>query len=320
MNLRAEPVVKVCGLTQPEDVRLAVTLGAWAVGFVLAPSPRRVTPQEAGRLAAAARAAASVAGRAAPLTVAVFGEASAEEVVETAWAIGVDAVQLHGLWSSGAGAVRAAVARLAKPGAGIGLRDAAPTGGAARQPSLLVIQAIPVPAAGDAPTEEAGPEGVAERVARARSSGADLVVLDTSQGPRFGGTGRSFPWEVAGVAAAQGPVLVAGGITPENVVEALGRSGAFGVDVSSGVEAAPGRKDPQLLERLFERVRAAHAGGKAGAAPAGSQALAVHAGGKAGVADAGGAVGSVRTDRREDTGIAGPEETRDREDRKESRN
>jgi phosphoribosylanthranilate isomerase len=75
--------------------------------------------------------------------------------------------------------------------------------------------------------------------------------------PEPGGTGRSWDWSLAGpfVAGCGAPVLIAGGVTAANAARALAESGAAGVDVASGVESAPGVKDPEKMERLFEEVR-----------------------------------------------------------------
>ena len=70
----------------------------------------------------------------------------------------------------------------------------------------------------------------------------------------FGGTGSSWSWDSAGSLPAGRRVFVAGGIRPDNVARLLARLSPWGIDVSSGVEAAPGRKDPALLERLFEEI------------------------------------------------------------------
>jgi phosphoribosylanthranilate isomerase len=93
----------------------------------------------------------------------------------------------------------------------------------------------------------------------ARGGGSTPSVA--SAGPqdhrRFGGTGTSWSWSSAGPLPADRPVFVAGGVKPDNVAELLARLSPWGIDVSSGVESAPGRKDPILLERLFEEI--AHA-------------------------------------------------------------
>jgi phosphoribosylanthranilate isomerase len=86
---------------------------------------------------------------------------------------------------------------------------------------------------------------------------ADVVLLDTSTGARFGGTGSAFPWALAAEVGSGCPLLIAGGITPENVGAALRESGAWGVDVSSGVERSPGVKDAERLRRLLVNAGAA---------------------------------------------------------------
>jgi len=231
------PAIKICGLTRAEDVRLAAGLGAWAVGFVLAVSPRQVTAEEVRELAKVARAAPRPGALPAPLVVGVFAAASLADILAVARVAELDGVQLHGGPVPEAAAVRAAVEveRGAK-------------GGAVRE--LLVIQALPVASAG------ADRAALAGEVAAALRAGADLVVLDTARGGQFGGSGCPFAWEGAAEATQVGPVLVAGGIGPHNVGEALTRSGAWGVDVSSGIERSPGEKDPGLMEQLFEEAAA----------------------------------------------------------------
>jgi phosphoribosylanthranilate isomerase len=266
-ELPSGPVVKICGLTRLEDVLAARDLGVWALGFVFAPSPRRLEPGAArglleaaglGRAApAAARGAADGgasprggargpgAAAGAPLTVGVFTDADAGEVARVAGEVGLDAVQLHGL-------------------AGPSIADvAAALGG--RERTVLIIRALPVePGEGD-------PVGLSQAIARAHVD-ADIVLLDTkvsaraaggpapAGGParaaeRFGGSGTAFRWRLAREAAPAVLLLVAGGIGPDNVLAALSESGAWGVDVSSGVESSPGSKSFELMERLVARVK-----------------------------------------------------------------
>jgi len=78
-----------------------------------------------------------------------------------------------------------------------------------------------------------------------------------------GGTGRQFPWELAVTARRYGrPIIVAGGLTPENIAECVARTQPYGVDVSSGVEAAPGRKDPARVRDFIAAARAGMPGGR----------------------------------------------------------
>lgn len=94
-----------------------------------------------------------------------------------------------------------------------------------------------------------------EDVAAARASRADLVLLDASVKGRHGGTGQQFDWSVLESTPLTRPFLLAGGLTPENVAEACRRVRPWGVDVSSGVESSPGRKD---VERVAAFVHAVH--------------------------------------------------------------
>jgi phosphoribosylanthranilate isomerase len=82
-------------------------------------------------------------------------------------------------------------------------------------------------------------------------------LFDSSGGSGYGGSGVPWAWDAAGALPQDRPLFVAGGIKPGNVAEVMARLKPWGIDVGSGVEAAPGRKDPALLERLFEEI--AHA-------------------------------------------------------------
>jgi phosphoribosylanthranilate isomerase len=84
-----------------------------------------------------------------------------------------------------------------------------------------------------------------------------LLLLDVHDPVRRGGTGRTLDWTRASAIAARRRVLLAGGLTPDNVAEAISRVRPFGIDVSSGVEVAPGIKDHRRLKALFDGVRGA---------------------------------------------------------------
>jgi phosphoribosylanthranilate isomerase len=172
--------------------------------------------------------------------VGVFGDRTPEEIAETQRTAGLDAVQLHG--RHGPGPLE--VSRLLPAG-------------------VVVIKAVAV-----------GPDEEDSAALRARvereTAGADIVLLDTAAKGRFGGTGTVFRWQLArglaeGTAGGEGGVvdagvagprrfLVAGGIGPGNVRDALVRSGAWGVDVSGGVEAGAGIKDSRAMRELIETV------------------------------------------------------------------
>jgi phosphoribosylanthranilate isomerase len=97
---------------------------------------------------------------------------------------------------------------------------------------------------------------VADRAAleRARASAADLVLLDAAVPGRQGGTGRRFDWSLLEEAPLGRPFVLAGGLRPGNVGEAVARLRPTIVDVSSGVESAPGRKDPELVRAFVAAV------------------------------------------------------------------
>lgn len=211
------PLVKICGVTRPEDADLAAALGADLVGLnFYPPSPRCLSVEAAHAVAAA------VAGRS--LVAGVFVDRPRAEVEEIAGRVGLDLVQLHG--DEGPEDAAAYGARALKA------FRVAPAEDEALDPALL----DPYPDAWG-------------------------FLFDLRHDRLYGGTGRAWRHgALAGVAAAAGakgrPVLIAGGIRPGNARAALTASGASGVDVCSGVESAPGVKDPLLLERLMAEVRA----------------------------------------------------------------
>jgi indole-3-glycerol phosphate synthase/phosphoribosylanthranilate isomerase len=199
--------VKVCGVTNEKDARLAARSGASWVGMVMVPgTPRAVTLAQAEAVAYAAGGAARVA---------VFRNEKMMAVADAARALGLDAVQLHG-------AEDAAYIR--------GLRSLLPDG-------------VEIWAAG----------AVGEAVPEPRL-GADRTLFDTSVGGQSGGTGIAFDWARISGRLELGSALLAGGLRPENAAEAA-RVGAYGLDVCSGVEAAPGRKDPARVGAFFAALR-----------------------------------------------------------------
>jgi phosphoribosylanthranilate isomerase len=99
-----------------------------------------------------------------------------------------------------------------------------------------------------------GPDFLPESVSRYRSS---TCLLDAHVPGEKGGTGATFDWSVARLASMYARVIVAGGLTPGNVGDAIALARPYAVDVNSGVESAPGRKDRRLLAEFIGRVRAA---------------------------------------------------------------
>ena len=205
--------VKICGITRLEDARLAVELGASALGFNLYPrSPRYITP-----------AAASAIIRQLPpfaVTTGVFAdETDAARVCAVAREARVSVVQLHG-----------------------------PRFPAWNGPTVNgifgdypVIRAVPI-------RDRFEPEQFA-------GSGVAAFLLDAFDPELIGGTGKTIDWALAREAKKFGPVILAGGLTPENVGEAIRQVKPFAVDVASGVESAPGKKEPAKLRAFFAAVR-----------------------------------------------------------------
>jgi phosphoribosylanthranilate isomerase len=214
------PRVKICGVTNLDDARSAVDLGAWAIGLIFhRGSPRRVRTDDALEIAAAMRRQVEVVG--------VFVNRSLDDVVATARDVGLTAVQLHG--------------------------DEGPafSDEVARRTGCRVIKAHPVRSRADLQALEA--------------FHTDFHLLDSGAGGRRGGTGQTFDWGLLAARRSTIPALLSGGLTPDNVEEGIAAAAPWGVDVASGVEAEPGRKDPDRLRDFFEAVRNAE-GRPAGAA------------------------------------------------------
>jgi phosphoribosylanthranilate isomerase len=197
--------VKICGITSEEDALLAVAMGADAVGFVFAPSPRQI----------AAGLVRDIVRRLPPevLTVGVFRDESAQRVVDVVNGTGLRAAQLHGLETAEQT---------------VWVRKRVP----------FVIKAF---AAGDTALD------------RADDFGADAILVD-SHAP---GSGEVFDWSLAEGAPLNRRVILAGGLTPDNVVEAIDAVRPWGVDVATGVETSPGHKDARKVREFILNARRA---------------------------------------------------------------
>jgi len=200
-------LIKICGITRPEDAEAAVERGAQALGFVFWPdSPRFIDPYRARAIVSALPSFVTPVG--------VFVNQSCEYVNGVATLVGLGAVQLHGDEDA------SYAAAMTRP----------------------VIKAIALGAAGDPDGVNAWPLQV-------------TLLLDARDPVRRGGTGRTIDWTSASNVAARRRVVLAGGLTPENVGDAIARVKPFGIDVSSGVESSPGIKDHVRLAALFAALR-----------------------------------------------------------------
>lgn len=210
--------VKICGVTRPGDAAHAVTAGADLLGLNFWPrSKRYLPPAEAIAVAAAARAAGAVQ------LAGVFVDAAVAEVAAIARAVGLDVIQLHGDET-------VADARA--------LADA--TG-------LAIWKAIAIGTAADVAGLAAWPHDATAGFALA------AVLLDTPSAGR-GGSGHAFDWRLVR-GAPHHRLVLAGGLHPDNVAAAVAAVAPWAVDVASGVEAAPGIKDPGKVTAFIAAAR-----------------------------------------------------------------
>jgi len=278
--------VKICGITNIEDAAWAIEVGADALGFNFWPrSPRYIRPEAAAGIIERLKAAAARAGRL-PLLAGVFVDAPATEITGTVDSTGLDLAQIHGELPSGmilqSRDRKGADASACRPNVDTNV-DAADmnvraTNGAATAGSGGVLQSRGCGAA-DAPMGpmfegqsalstrdrvdcpqplpfwhalSAGPD-LETRVRAAFAAGAQAVLVDTPSGAQRGGTGRVFDWSL--VRGLPGRIVLAGGLSPENVAQAIRAARPWGVDACSRLESAPGRKDPAKVRAFVRAVR-----------------------------------------------------------------
>ena len=208
--------VKICGITNVEDACAAIEVGADLLGFnFYAKSPRYIAPEKAHEITAHLRRSN---GRK-PLLVGVFVNAPLEEVRSILEIAQIDLAQLHG----------DEPVRVLEQLNGRGYKAVRPTS----------EKAAAIDAEWFAPY---GPN-------------APVLLIDAYRKDQYGGTGHTADWAIATKLAQQYPILLAGGLTPENVAEAIRQVRPWGVDVASGVEVSPGKKDVAKMRLFVERVR-----------------------------------------------------------------
>jgi phosphoribosylanthranilate isomerase len=217
--------IKFCGLTRPEDALAAASLGAAYVGVIFAGGPRKVTPERAKEILEVVPTGVrrvGVFGNHVILDGPTSGRGSDDEAIQRAVdLIGLDVVQLHG---------EATAERIAE------LRRLV-------QASIWAVVRV----------TDSLPDRVASLI-----DASDGLLLDAYVPSALGGTGHSFAWDaVAGDLRAirsERPIILAGGLRPENVADAISALSPDVVDVSSGVEKAPGIKDHSRMREFRDAV------------------------------------------------------------------
>ncbi len=211
-------IIKICGLREPEHALAAAGAGATHIGYNFAISRRRVDPAQARRCIDLTKASFPAVN-----AVGLFVDATIAEMLTVSSEAGVDVIQVH------------------------------------NQPDADLIAALrmPVlPVSRTAPGERV--QTVIDYFDSVRSEQVVAMLLDAYHPTLAGGTGALADWEFASEAAASVPVVLAGGLNPMNVGDAIRKVRPIGVDVSSGVER-DGRKDPALIRAFIEEALAAFA-------------------------------------------------------------
>jgi phosphoribosylanthranilate isomerase len=211
--------VKICGLSRTEDVLAAAEAGADLLGFIFAPSRRQITPEAASEIIAAVRNSGQH-----PETVGVFVNEKPDAVNDIAARLRLDRVQLSGDedWEY------------------------------CREIERPVIKVIHI-------SQDATGTKILSEMRKGFDKLDDkdcLCLLDTGGANTFGGTGKPFDWQIAADVCAVFRVIVAGGLSPDNVRDLITEVNPWGVDVSSGVEIN-GQKDIHRIKEFIRIVREA---------------------------------------------------------------
>jgi len=229
--------LKICANTNLEDARLAAEMGADAVGFVFAPSKRQVTAEQVAEIVAGLPAEVEKVG--------VFDATDPFEIEHVVACAELTAAQLHGRYDA------ELVGLLSEESGG----------------RLKIIQTVAYELE-PASREAADAEFAAQLCAAFADELVWAVLLDAAKSGASGGLGVAFDWKhVAEIVEREMPkgegpatgsrprVILAGGLSAENVAAAIAALRPWGVDVASGVEAVPGKKDRAKLRAFIERVR-----------------------------------------------------------------
>jgi phosphoribosylanthranilate isomerase len=217
--------IKICANTSLEDAQLAANAGADAVGFVFAESVRRVTPAQVRAITPKLPSQLEKYG--------VFVDAGFEEITGIVEECGLTGVQLH---ATNDPALASKLRQYFSEAQGRG--------------PIRILKVIHY--GGDLEAQIQGAQS---------NSAIDGVLVDSRTATLVGGTGQKFDWDAASgsfkAAGSHLRMIVAGGLNPDNVGEAIRTLRPWGVDVASGVEASPGMKDPAKVKAFVENARIA---------------------------------------------------------------
>jgi len=216
--------IKICGNTSLADARLASEAGAEAVGFVFAPSPRRVTAEQVASMVPQLPPAIEKIG--------VFVDTDLNEITSIVEHCGLTGVQLH--WDAPRDLPLKLRFRLG--------------------PRFRILRVV---------YSDGG--GVTAAFAPESATSVDAILVDSHTTYAAGGTGVTFDWSAVSKTLFQNPevrqhLIAAGGLTPNNVASAIKTLRPWGVDVVSGVESSPGRKDPDKVRAFIANARGASTG------------------------------------------------------------
>jgi phosphoribosylanthranilate isomerase len=219
------PKVKICGVTRPDDAAHIAAAGADFLGLNFWPTSKRFLPPPRASLVAGAARSAGRVSSSGPVSsvssiqiVGVFVNAALDEIVSLARDVALDVIQLHG--------------------------DESPD----TVTAVAIATQLPVWKAVSATASE---------LARLDAWPVDALLLDAPS-RSYGGSGTSFDWNLARAARDQATrkLVLAGGLTPDNIAAAIDAVEPWAVDVASGVESAPGIKDPLKVTAFVSAVRA----------------------------------------------------------------
>jgi len=229
-------IIKICGITNLEDAIIAAVAGADMLGFIFyPPSTRYVAPETVRKIVQSSKFKVQNERlnfepetlNHKPAFVGVFVNSSTEEIREIMDFCGLDFAQLHGDESP-------------EMVAAFGGRAFKAINPSSPEQAEQLAQKFALPA--DSPS---------------RFTHHVSFLVDAFHPTERGGTGITADWDMAAHLARRYPILLAGGLTPENVAEAVRTVHPLGVDVSSGVEASKGKKDPAKVRAFVEQVRMA---------------------------------------------------------------